>query len=70
MALKLGQIEPFPALAQREDAEDCQEEGFGIIDGYQPGIPEGEYEVRYQYYETAKQWEIGKVIVHFVLHSL
>lgn len=37
----------------------------GIIEGYTPRIPEGEYRVRYVFHETAIAFNEPKVVIHF-----
>jgi len=39
--------------------------GVGYISDHHPCIPDGDYEVRYLYYETRIMWGAPKVIAHF-----
>jgi len=39
----------------------------GKVIGYHPLIPEGEYLVRFMYYETGQSWNSKKVILHFAV---
>ncbi|WP_405222215.1 hypothetical protein [Lentisalinibacter sediminis] len=39
----------------------------GKVVGYHPLIPEGEYLVRFMYYETGQSWNSNKVILHFAV---
>ncbi|WP_405234186.1 hypothetical protein [Lentisalinibacter salinarum] len=39
----------------------------GKVVGYHPLIPEGEYLVRFTYYETGRAWKGSKAILHFAV---
>ena len=43
------------------------EEGGGVIEGGCIAIPDGEYELRYIFYETGLYWNSPKVIVYFAI---
>jgi hypothetical protein len=43
------------------------EEGGGIIEDVCVAVPEGEYELRYIFYETGMYWNSPKVVVHFAI---
>ena len=45
------------------------EEGGGAIDGVCETVPDGKYELRYMYYETANYFGYAKVIVHFAIDA-
>ena len=51
------------------DAEEPSEpeEGGGVVDGGCIAVPDGEYELRYFFYETALFWTSPKVVVHFAI---
>ena len=42
-------------------------EGVVLVENYHPYLPEGEYELRYFYHETAQQWGGPKMIIHFAV---
>ena len=52
-----------------EGSSSAETSAFGIVDGYHPCLPDGEYEVQYMYWETVKQQHGGKAIVHFAIVS-
>jgi len=57
-----------------QDAADVEEpgeleEGGGVIEGGCIAVPDGEYELRYEYYETALYFRSQKVIVHFAIDA-
>ncbi len=43
------------------------EEGGGVVEGETVLVPEGEYELRYVDYETAKYYGSPKVVVHYAI---
>jgi len=50
-------------------ASEEPEEGGGRIDGCCERVPEGKYEVRYMYYETAIYFGAPRVIVHCAIDA-
>ena len=45
------------------------EEGGGRIDGGCIAVPNGKYELRYMYYETAKYFGVPKVVVYLAIDA-
>ncbi len=54
-----------------DDAEEPgeQDEGGGIIDGVCIVVPDGEYQLRYEFYETGLYYNSPKVCVHFKIDA-
>lgn len=56
--------EPLPSgdAVERED-------GGGVIEGGCIAVPDGNYELRYMYYETGNYFGSPKVVVHFAIDA-
>ena len=62
-------LEPRADQAGLTPNEEEPHEGGGTVDGECVLVPDGEYELRYLFYETAIYFGSPKVIVHFAIGS-